>query len=203
MGKTVNSSSTTGPGRPTALAPSDLLPDDKQEYYADLNRKHFDPTTAIGSVFAAVSSIEELLTVAEAESGGLERDDRELLVAAGVSAEALLPQCRYLQVDTPGEVGLVTISACSDDEPVQTIRTKEGAPLSLVVKRPQLDPTDKATLIIGPTEDGQGELVWTAHPGLPIRPASEDIWPEGADLTVAQVRQELGDDIYLQIDTSH
>lgn len=176
---------------------SEYLPESKREYYNQLNAKHFNPETAVGSVFLDVGSIDSLLK----KAGDLERDDREYFIKAGVSSEALLPQCRYLKVETPGKVGIIPIEDCSDDETVEVIRTKEGSPCSLVIKRDSLPETNVATLIIGPDDspDSKNQIVWTAHPGLPIAPATEDIWPEGSSIKVSDVKEGA---TWLQVKTN-
>lgn len=40
-------------------------------------------------------------------------------------------------------------------------------------------------------------MVWTAHPGLPIRPATEDLLPEGSVTTAGAILGAYGD-VWLQ-----
>jgi len=65
---------------------------------------------------------------------------------------------------------------------------------------------DFGVIVIGPNEKQKPddmepstkEMIWTAHPGLPIRPAKDDSWPEGSKITVADVKAKLGSGAYLQ-----
>lgn len=178
----------------------EFLPDAKRDYYQDLHDKHFNASTAVGSVFTEVSDLEELLEKAASEEGGILRDDRDIFIAEGADPEAFLPQCRYLKVKTKGENGLVSTAECDDDEKVHVVRTKAGAPCSLVVERSSRPETNSATLIFGPDPESGNEIVWTAHPGSPIRPSSGDTWEEGATITVKDVRESRGSDGWLQVE---
>ena len=184
----------------------DLLPVEHAAYLRSVDDKHFDPAGA-GSVFIDCSSLRELLGRAAAQPGGLDRDDRARLLADGVPASALLEHCRYLRVPAAGRMGLLDAAALPADTPVQVIRTKPGAPCSLVVRADRGDTVDYATVIIGPNEPQPGdppastrEMVWTAHPGPPIRPATFDLWPEGTTVTAGEVLVRLGAEgrVYLQ-----
>ncbi|MEK9132251.1 MAG: hypothetical protein AAB606_00885, partial [Patescibacteria group bacterium] len=65
---------------------------------------------------------------------------------------------------------------------------------------------DFGVIVIGPNEKAKPEdsdpstkeMVWTAHPGLPVRPAKDDSWPEGTTITIADVKAKLGSVAYLQ-----
>lgn len=70
--------------------------------------------------------------------------------------------------------------------------------------------TDFGTIIIGPNEKDKDakpedpgpstkEMVWTVHPGLPVRPVAEDIWPEGSEITVQEIIEKLGNDVFLNV----
>lgn len=182
---------------------SSLLPVSKKEYYQDLHAKHFDENSSVGSRFTEADSIEAVLEIASNEAGGIGRDDREKFIDAGVPEDALLPQCRYLMVKTPGTVGIRQIKDCWDDDMVFVKRTKEGAPCSLVVETApgDLGSSDVSTLILGPNPDDENkEIVWTAHPGLPIRPAMEDIWEEGSHLHISVIEEQLGSDAWIQLE---
>lgn len=186
---------------------SRVLPQEQVGYFQAVHDKHFVPETAIGSLFTDARNLHELLQIAAGQRGGLDGDDREEFIRRGVPAGALMPQCRYLMVHTPGEVGITRVSDLPPDTEVQVIRTKPQTPCSLVVEREKLPSVDFGTIIIGPNEKEQPkdpdpsteEMVWTAHPGLPVRPATEDIWEEGASVTAEEVIAQLGDGVYLNV----
>jgi len=172
---------------------SALLPAEAAEYFRQTESKHFDPETAIGSRFTGVHSLWELLELAQTQRGTLAGDDRHLLMKMGVPETYLLPICRYLLVHTPGKVGIISVDELRDDETVYAKRTKTGVPCTLYVVRDTLPDTDIATIIIGPNEDENSstkEMIWTAHPGLPIPPATREIYQDGDTLTVSDLRNE-------------
>jgi hypothetical protein len=184
-----------------------VLPKEADGYFQDMERKHFDPQRAVGSLFTEAQNLRGLLEQAASQRGGLSGDDRQKFIDMGVKPEALLGVCRYLKVETPGEVGIVSVKDLSPDTQVKVIRTKQGAPCSLVVEGKNLPKTDFGTIIIGPNEKSKPEdlepstteMVWTVHPGLPVRPATEDIWPEGSIITVKDVIEKLGNEVFLNI----
>lgn len=65
----------------------EFLPYAKRDYYQDLHDKHFDPSTAVGSVFTEAGDIEELLENADREEGGIRRDDRDIFIAEGADPD--------------------------------------------------------------------------------------------------------------------
>lgn len=184
-----------------------VLPPEQAEYYAALHDKHFDTEKAVGSLFTDAKDLKELLGQAIEQRGSLSGDDREKFTALGVPPEAMMPNCRYLKVETKGEVGIVKVSDLSPETPVRVIRTKPKVPCSLVVEGTEFPQVDFGTIIIGPNAKGRAddpepstsEMVWTVHPGLPIRPATEDYWPEGSEITVKEVIERLGDRAYLNV----
>ncbi len=182
-----------------------LMPEEQAQYLQSVDAKHFVPETAAGSLFTEVKSTANLLKLAMEQRGSLEGDDRAKLIEMGVLESSLMPQCRYLAVETPGEIGIVKAAELSPDTGVHVTRFKPGVPCTLVVDMPELPTTNIGTIIIGPNEKEEEtdpepstkEMVWTVHPGLPIRPASEDIWEEGSEIKVADVIQRLGEEVYL------
>lgn len=198
-----------------------ILPSEQIDYLADTARKHWGPS-AIGSRFnravsdrdnpdAGVGKIKDLVTLletAQAQRGDLKGDDRNILVEKGVSPEALLSFCRYLVVEVPGEVGIIQAKELPNDTKVQVVRRKHGAPCSLVIKGNEYPRVNFGVIIIGPNERQKDEdsepttkeMIWTAHPGLPIRPSEVDIWEEGSTVTVADVKEKLGEEAYLQFE---
>jgi hypothetical protein len=194
MGRGQRSDSTPTPARLSAHADT-LLPAEHGDYLAAIDTKHFAAATAAGSVFTSPNNLRDLLAVAQRQPGGLGRDDRALMAADGVPADAFLDACRYLRVPARGRMGLIDADALPDDERVVVVRHKPGAPCSLTVRRPFGDPVDYATVVIGPNDHERAstaEMVWTAHPGPPVRPSSADHWDQGSVITVAQVRRRLG-----------
>lgn len=177
-----------------------LLPADMADYHDAVDAKHFG-AQAVGSAFDSLEGVAALLAVAEATRGSLDGDDRDQLIAGGADPAAFLPQCRYLRVDgVRGRLGLIAAADLDDAVEVMAVRTKEGAPCSLTVDggshpRPAVG---WATVIVGPRPDGNGEVLWTAHPGGPVRPAVEDTLDDGATLTVGEVRRQFGD-VWLQL----
>ena len=181
---------TSSNSRQISMSQADLLPEEMRDYFRSVEVKHFDSKTATGSYFTDpdIHGLKDLLALAEKMPGGLNRDDR-----ASFDKEALKDECRYLRVPCQGKNNLIDSRTLPDNERVSVVRTKPGTPCSLVVANESGQDETFATLIIGPRPSGEGECVWTAHPGAPVRPAQEDIWPEGSAITVKEVRSKLGD----------
>jgi hypothetical protein len=185
-----------------------VIPEEQDSYFQSIHAKHFVPETAVGSLFTEAKDLNGLLREAARQRGDLEGDDREEFINMGVPTEALMPQCRYIKVNTPGEVGIVKIADLSPDTEVKVERKKPNTPCALIVEQAQLPEVDFGTIIIGPNEKenpddpepSTAEMVWTVHPGIPIRPASEDIWAENSTATVKEVMDRLGDKVYLQVE---
>jgi len=187
-----------------------VLPDEQKGYFEDTERKHFDPEAGAGSIFTEVKSLPELLALAIRQRGDLEGDDREQFIALGVNPESLLTFCRYLKVNTGGEIGIKSTRDLSPDTKVKVIRMKRGAPCSLIIESNDFPKTDFGTIIIGPNEKSETtlpddpeqsteEMVWTVHPGLPIRPSTGDLWLEGSEITVRDVVKKYGFDVFLNV----
>ena len=184
-----------------------FLPSERADYYAALHDKHFNPEKSVGSLITEARNLRDLLARAIEQRGSLQGDDREKFIALGVAPESLLPDCRYLKVQTGGEVGIVKGIDLSPDTAVSVLRTKPGVPCSLVVERVDFPPVDFGTIIIGPNEKAKtddpepstAEMIWTVHPGLPIRPALADYWPAGSVIAVRDVIARLGENAYLNV----
>jgi hypothetical protein len=192
----------TGPQPDQKSNIQQFFPKEHEVYFKDMHNKHFDPEKAVGSLFTEAKNIEELLEKVIEQRGSLDGDDRQKFIEMGIKSEALMPQCRYLKVDTKGEFGIIKATDLSPDTKVKIIRTKAGAPCSLVVLKKELPQVDYGTVVIGPNEGPEPstkEMIWTVHPGLPVRPASKDIWPEGSEITIKDVINELGEDAYLNV----
>lgn len=187
-----------------------VTPEEHAGYFKQTEEKHFDPEKAVGSLFTKEKNFNDLLKKAIEQRGNLDGDDRDQFIAMGVKPDALLPFCRYLKVDTEGEVGIKDIKELPSETKVKVIRTKEGAPCSLVIESDEFPEVGFGTIVIGPNEKAKDakpedpepstkEMVWTVHPGLPVRPAMEDSWPEGSEITVSDVIEKLGRDVYLNV----
>ncbi len=187
-----------------------ILPKEQEAYFKDTEQKHFNPETAVGSLFTNEKDMNSLLETAIRQRGNLDGDDREQFIAMGVKPDALLSFCRYIKVNTPGEVGIKNIKELSPDTKVKIVRTKQGAPCSLVVEGDNLPEVNFGTIVVGPNEKPESakpedpepstkEMIWTVHPGLPVRPVMEDLWPEGSEITVSEVIEKLGNDIFLNV----
>lgn len=192
-----------------AGAIAELMPPEQAEYFAAIDAKHFDPETGVGSLFTECKNLKELIVLALQQRGSLEGDDRAKFLELGVPDKALLPECRYLLIETTGEIGIVNIndSRLQPDTEVRVERRKPNVPCSLIVSLQEFPQTNIGTIVIGPNEKfdhnspepSTKEMIWTAHPGLPIRPATADIWPENTKITVADVRDKLGDEVFLNV----
>lgn len=170
-----------------------VLPREEKDYLNAAWDKH--APGGVGSIFTKVRSFPELLSLAKEQRGSLDGDDRDWFIKQGVPENALLPDCRYLRVKTPGEIGIIRLSEVKDDEEIMVERLKPGAPCTLYVERNTLPKTNFATIVIGPNENpnpSTNEMVWTAHPGLPVRPASKDKWTEGTKMKASELKS-LGD----------
>ena len=74
--------------------------------------------------------------------------------------------------DIPGRVGIITLSDLDPQHPVVLEDPKGTGAVSAVVENVgDRIMVGHTTMILGPREDGQGEQVWTFHPGDPIRPS--------------------------------
>lgn len=182
-----------------------VMPLEVADYIDSISTKHWGEG-AVGSRFLEGNDLKDLLGTAIKQRGNLEGDDRNMLIEKGVDPTALMPECRYLVVKGGGEVGIVKAEDLSDDTEVKVVRTKPGSPCSLVVEGENFPTADFGVIVIGPNEKAKPEdpepstkeMVWTAHPGLPIRPAKDDSWPEGSTITIADVKEKLGVGAYLQ-----
>jgi hypothetical protein len=188
---------------------AEILPTEQADYFEAINAKHFVPETGVGSLFTECKNLEELLILAQQQRGSLAGDDRDKFLQLGVPNNALLPECRYLLIETAGEIGIVSINdpRLKPETEVSVERRKPNAPCSLIVSLNEFPRTTLGTIVIGPNEKfdhnspepSTKEMVRTAHPGLPIRPATTDIWAENSKITIADVRAKLGENAFLNV----
>ena len=76
------------------------------------------------------------------------------------------------RADIPGRVGIIPLSDLDPQHPVVLEDPKGTGAVSAVVENVgDRIMVGHTTMILGPREDGQGEQVWTFHPGDPIRPS--------------------------------
>lgn len=187
-----------------------ILPKEQEGYFKDTEAKHFNPETGAGSLFTEVKTLNDLLKLAIQQRGSLDGDDKEKFAEMGVDPKALMGFCRYLKVDTAGEVGIKAAKDLPLDTKVKVVRMKQGAPCSFIITSDEFAPTDFGTIIIGPNEKAENakpedpepstkEMIWTVHPGLPVRPVTADFWPEGSEITVKDLKEKLGEDIFVNI----
>lgn len=189
------------------------LPKHHADYYLQTSLKRFGPA-AVGSRFIGMENLDQVVLKAAADRGGRlnvdDTEDRARLRADGATDDAFRDGWRYLTVDVTGELGVISTADLPDDTPVVARRTKDGQPCSLTVdsitgiERPLVD---YATVIVGPdpAHDGDGdadEIVITTHPGPPVKPADDDRYTDGQQLTVADVRSDLDGDVHVQITDS-
>jgi len=188
---------------------SALLPAEHADYMQAVERKHFNNETAIGSIFTEVSGLSALLSLAIEQRGSLNGNDRAFFEQQGVSPESLRPDCRYLKVETPGRIGIVEVDdpRLSPDQTVEVVQAKPKVPATLVVEMPEMPETSIGTIIIGPNakespndpEPSTQEMIYSVHPGLPIKPTEENVWPVGSRLTVKEVKDKLGPQAFLNV----
>lgn len=80
----------------------------------------------------------------------------------------LMPGCRAYRAAIPGTIDLRQVSDLADDTPVRWVDPGHGYQYP-TVEGVEGEYTDTTTLIVGP-EAGK-EVVYTFHPGLPIKPS--------------------------------
>jgi hypothetical protein len=177
-----------------------LLPETMLDHYELANEMRFGDAEG-GSKFDYKGNIFDILTKYPdlADKVAERVDDREALLEAGAPESAFLPAIKgpeapgdlpealYYKVENvEGRLGIIQIKELPRDTRVLVSREKgsnnpddlEYASASLTVIRgtaDELPKTDYATLIIGREQEKGGEdILWTTHPGPPIRPTLKD-----------------------------
>lgn len=187
----------------------------RPEYVASIDRKHFGEGGA-GSKFTdpRVSNVDQLLSLAAKQRGGLDGDDREALIRAGANPKDFAPASsgiRYLKVEVEGSQQLRSTASMADSDviEVQAKGGNDGRPPSLTFAAPGgAERVSFATVVVGPKVDGDRkpiegtETLYTAHPGIPTRGIrSDDVRNAGLDggskLTVGEFRKLFGRDIQI------
>lgn len=189
--------------RETASA---YVPRDRDEshaaYYAATDAKHFGDKTEPGSKFMdpALRSVEDVAALRMVQTGknNLKGDDREALIAAGSDPNGFSEGKRYLMVKTSGTVGIQNSAKMRPTDTVQVVRTKPGAPCSLVASVKSQPETDFAVIVVGEHKETKNDFIITTFPGPVTKPtASEAIDNlEGMTMTVADAKKILGEDFW-------
>lgn len=187
-----------------------LVPEDNLQYLENTNEMHCNPDVPGGSKFSGVDNIFQVLERMSAEETErritAREDDRRELIDAGAFKTAFLPAAKgpndppdlpealYFKVnDVNGEIRIDQLKNLSTDTKVVVRREKgssntksrDYAPASFTVAigGREFPKTDFATVIVGRNPGSQKDVVWTIHPGSPIRAAQKD-YPWSADLEV-------------------
>lgn len=170
------------------------------EYYKATDAKHFSDKTAPGSKFTDpdMKNLNDIVALtANQRYDGLQGDDRDKLIKFGANPDAFRDDCRYLVVQTPGKVGSQHISSLPMNEKIEVVRTKPGAPCSLVANVSKQASTNFGVVIMGKSDDGK-DIVFTAHPGMPTRTSGKDegIFDryEGRSLSINHIMEIAGTD---------
>ena len=102
--------------------------------------------------------------------------------------EAKLDGCRYFKAPLPGRLGLIDLTSVAGDTPVVLDDRKNTGTVSATITGIPGIPVAFTCLIIGAESDQNPELiVWTLHPGEPIRPSAVAAAPgmHGKQITAA------------------
>lgn len=186
----------------------------RPEYISSIETKHITGSSA-GSKFTdpSIKNVNDVMSLAQQQSGSLDGDDRDKLIAQGAEPSSFLPAStgvRYLMVKTQGTQALKNTSDLDEDTTL-TVTAKgrnDGKPasLSLATEVKEQPKTQFGTIIVGPKEDENRNPIentttlWTMHPGVPTRGIrSNDLRENGLDggstITVKELREKFGKDI--------
>lgn len=170
------------------------------EYYKATDAKHFSDKNAPGSKFTDpdIKNLNDVVALADNQRyDGIQGDDRAKLIAFGANPAAFRDDCRYLVVQTPGKVGSQHISSLPVNDKIEVVRTKPGAPCSLVANVSSQASTNFGVIIMGKSNEGK-DVVFTAHPGMPTRTSGKDegIFDrfEGRSLSINHIMEIAGTD---------
>jgi hypothetical protein len=172
-------------------------------YYAATDSKHFGDKTAPGSKFLSedLKSVEDVVALRMIQTGknNVKGDDREALIAAGSDPNGFSEGKRYLMVKTSGTVGIKNSSDFMPNDKVQVVRTKPGAPCSLVATVDSQPETDFAVIVVGEHKDTKNDFIITAFPGPVTKPTASDAIDnlEGMTMTVADAKRLVGEDFWV------
>lgn len=172
-------------------------------YYAATDAKHFSDKTAPGSKFLSkhLKSVEDVAALRMVQTGknDLSGDDREALIAAGSDPNGFGTGKRYLMVKTSGTVGIKNSSTFDPDDRLEVVRTKPGAPCSLVASVKTQPETDFAVIVVGEHKTTKNDFIITTFPGPVTKPTASDAIDnlEGRSLTVADAKRLIGEDFWV------
>lgn len=174
---------------------------DWKEYYSATDLKHFGAKNEPGSKFLdpSLQKIEDILALAFKQRGNLEGNDKEKFIEKGASPEAFNENNRYLMVHTKGTLGIKNSSTMKNSDMVEIVRTKPGAPCSVVADVTTQETTDYAVVILSEdSEAGKSRLI-TTFPGLVTKTIENERIEsaEGQKLTIAEIRKIFNGDIFL------
>lgn len=169
-------------------------------YYESTEKKHLLDPEKPGSKFIApeLKTLEDVLALAFIQRKGLQGDDRNFFISEGVDPTAFKDGFRYLKVETPGKLGIVSSSHLDENVAVKVERTKVGAPCNFVLDVNEQPHVDYGVIIL--EGEGDSSRLITMFPGAPtyvsLSEKSKDrmnSW-EGETFTVGQLREKLGRD---------
>ena len=172
-------------------------------YYEATDRKHFGDKTEPGSKFLdpSLEKVEHVLMLRMEQTGtaNLDGNDKSALTARGSDGNGFMEGNRYLMVLTEGTVGIKNSKTLPTDAKVQVVRTKPGAPCSLVMEVEEQPTTDYAVIVIGKHRQTGNDFVITTFPGPVTKPTSNESLDarEGQVLTVGETREILGEDFWI------
>jgi hypothetical protein len=172
-------------------------------YYEATDKKHFGDKTQPGSKFLdpSLEKVEHVLMLRMEQLGAanLDGDDRAALIARGSDPNGFMDSKRYLMVLTKGTVGIKNSNTLDDDAKVEVVRTKPGAPCSLVMEVSEQPTTDYAVIVMGAHKQTGKDFVITTFPGPVTKPsANEELDArEGQMMTVGEVRKIMGEDFWI------
>lgn len=188
----------THKGDPSRREIDSYMPEKFKDYFADTEKKHFDPNSA-GSTFTSAKNLKEILKQAHIQRGDLEGDDREKLISRGADPTSFQSGKRYLMMETQGNLGTVHSNELSDDDILTVVQKSEKSKPVCVVERKSKAPTDFATIVLVdnptlPGTEGTKTLLITAYPGASGPSSSNnDLLPYvGKKITTAQGKEIYG-----------
>ena len=145
---------------------ADLLPD----HIAGLLATRNPGPDSSGSVFNVPQTVESL------DSADWQTFDHPAVQAPATAFRASIP----------GKVGIVRLDTLSADTAVKLTDGHETGFVSATVLGEAATPVDFSVMLVGPADDGS-DIVWTVHPGEPVRPSSiPAAGHEGETITVAE-----------------
>jgi hypothetical protein len=179
------------------------LDDQHAAYYDATDKKHFGDKTQPGSKFLnpSLEKIEHVLMMRMQQIGEatLDGDDREALIARGSDPNGFMAGKRYLMVLTEGTVGIKNSSTLPAETKVEVVRTKPGAPCSLVMEVDAQPTTSYAVIVMGEHQQTGKDFLITTFPGPVTKPTANPALDakEGQTMTVDEVKEILGEDFWI------